>query len=93
MRFESGTLPQYRVCWQPEDPSEVVLSACWSLVAVVNVKGSHIVQISHFSVKEFLTSDRLVEAAGDFSHYHIVPLSAHTTVAQASLSILLHLGD
>jgi len=93
IRFESGTLPHYHVGWRPEDPSEAVLSACSSLVAIVNVKGSQIVQFSHFSVKEFLTSNRLAEAAAGLSHYHIDSPSAHTTIAQASLSVLLHLDD
>ena len=59
MRFDTGKLPRYHVDWQQADSREAVLSACSSLVAVVNVDGSSIVQFSHFSVKEFLTSDRL----------------------------------
>src|SRR5712672_784275 len=76
-----------------EEPQEAVLSACSSLIAISNVDGSPIVQFSHFSVKEFLISNRLSEAATDVSRYHILSLSAHTVLAQASLSILLHLGD
>ena len=68
-------------------------SACSSLVTIINVNGSRIVQFSHFSVKEFLTSDRLATASGDLSHYHIVPHFAHATLAQASLSVLLQLDD
>ena len=50
-------------------------------------------QFSHFSVKEFLTSDRLAVAAEDISFYHIAPTPAHTILAQACLSVLLSLDD
>ena len=46
-----------------------------------------VVQFSHFSVKEFLISNRL----GGFSQYHIRPASAHTILTQACLGCLLHL--
>jgi len=59
----------------------------------VNVDGSPVVQFSHFSVKEFLTSDRLAKSTEELSRYHVVPYSAHSIVALASLSVLLHLGD
>ena len=38
---------------------EVVLSACSSLIEVVNRDSVRIVQFSHASVQKFLTSDRL----------------------------------
>ncbi len=93
MRFDSGKLPRYHVDWRQEDPHEAVLSACSSLVSVANVDGSPIVQFSHFSVKEFLTSDRLAKASTDLSRFYINSLSAHMILAQASLSVLLHLGN
>ena len=48
-----------------------------------------VVQFSHFSVKEFLISNRL----GGFSRYHIHPASAHTILTQACLGSLLHLHN
>jgi len=93
IRFAPGQLPQYWANWQLVDAQEAVLSTCSSLISVVNVDGWPVVQFSHFSVKEFLTSDRLAKSTEDFSHFHIVPYSAHTILAQASLSVLLHLGD
>ena len=51
------------------------------------------VPFSHFSVKEFLTSDRLAVAAEDISFYHIAPAPAHTILAQACLGVLLRLDD
>jgi hypothetical protein len=51
------------------------------------------VQFSHFSVKEYLTSDRLARSSGDVSRYHILLEPAHTILAQACLGVLLRLDD
>ena len=93
IRFDDGQIPQYREDWQSEDAQEAVLSACSSLITVVNIDGSPMVQFSHFSVKEFLTSDRLANSTKDLSYYHVHPHSAHTILAQASLGVLLHIPD
>ena len=85
-----GEVPKYRADWQLDDQTQAVLSTCSSLVSIVdNRYRGQIVQFSHFSVKEFLMSDRL----GDFSQYLIHPLSAHTILTQACLGALLHLDD
>jgi hypothetical protein len=57
----------------------------------VEVGDSRIVQFSHFSVKEFLTSSRLATASGDVSNYHIELEPAHTILGQACLGILLQI--
>jgi ankyrin repeat protein len=93
IRFNPGQLPQYHVDWQSDDAQEAVLSTCSSLIFFVNVDGSPVVQFSHFSVKEFLTSDRLAKSMQDLSRFHVVPYSAHTILAQACLSVLLHISD
>jgi len=60
-----------------EDKERAVLSACSSLIATVQHRGSHL-QFSHFSVKEFLTLDRLAASTVDTLHYHhIRPKAAH----------------
>jgi ankyrin repeat protein len=51
-----------------------------------------VVQFSHFSVKEFLMSDRLASVTEDVSRYHILPGPAHIILAQACLGFLLHLN-
>jgi ankyrin repeat protein len=81
--------------WRPENPQEAVLSACSTLIAVIdNNKGSRIVQFSHFSVKEFLTSDRLrTSEVGNIRLYHIPLNAAHTILAQACLTVLLQLDE
>jgi hypothetical protein len=94
VRFDhAGALPKFNPDWRLGDAEEAVLSVCSNLVSVVDVDGSQVVQFSHFSVKEFLTSDRLAAAREDLSGYHIVPHSAHTILAQASLSVLLQLDN
>ena len=93
VRFDAGTPPQFNTGWRLGDAEEAVLSACSSLISVVNVDGARIVQFAHFSVKEFLTSDRLSSASEDLSPYHIVPHLAHSTLARSSLSVLLQLDD
>ena len=69
------------------------MSACSSLVTIVKHGDSRVVQFSHFSVKEFLTADRLAEPVRDVSRYHIRLEAAHTIVAQACLGVLLRLDD
>jgi hypothetical protein len=77
-----------------EDPLDAVLSTCSSLLAIVNVEGSPVIQLSHFSVKEFLTSTRLAEATDEISRrYHVSMTPAHTLAAQACLGILLYLDE
>jgi hypothetical protein len=81
--------------WRPEDPEEAVLSACSTLISIiVDDEGSKIVQFSHFSVKEFLTSDRLQTThIENVRQYHIPLEPAHTLLAQACLTVLLQLDE
>ena len=74
---------------RPENPREMVLSTCSSLVTVINVDGSPVIEFSHFSVKEYLTSSRI--SVGPVSRYYTPLEPAHTFVTQACLSILLEL--
>jgi hypothetical protein len=77
----------------PEDQEQEMLSACPSLITIIDSFGDRVVQFSHFSVKEFLISGRLSTSSEDISHYHILPDIAHMTIAQASLEVLLRLDD
>ena len=89
-----GGIPTLNAVWRQEDQELAVLSTCSSLITIVrDDNDERVVQFSHFSVKEFLTSDRLAVAAEDISFYHIDLEPAHTTLAQACLGILLRLGD
>ena len=71
---------------------EFVLSACSTLLTVVNVDGNQVVQFSHFSVKEYLTSNRIA-SSGPVSYFHIRSEPAHTCLASACLSVLLQLDN
>ncbi|KAN0133847.1 hypothetical protein V8E53_008342 [Lactarius tabidus] len=93
VRFDSGVLPQFSTNWRLGDAEEAVLSACSSLITIVNVDGTRTVQFAHFSVQEFLTSDRLATGSEDLSPYHVVPHLAHSILARSSLSVLLQLDD
>ncbi|KAH9969700.1 hypothetical protein BC827DRAFT_1380657 [Russula dissimulans] len=79
--------------WRWSNQHQAVLSTCSSLIAIVDDGDSQVVQFSHFSVKEFLTSDRLACSSGDVSRYHIVLSPAHTILAQACLGVLLCLDE
>jgi hypothetical protein len=91
--FNAGGVPKFNATWRWEDQEEVVLSACSSLVSVITDNGSRVVQFSHFSVKEFLTSDRLASSVGDLSYFHIPLEPAHTTLARACLGVLHCVDD
>ncbi|KAH9044060.1 hypothetical protein EDB83DRAFT_1576213 [Lactarius deliciosus] len=88
-------IPELNSNWRWEDHEQAVLSTCSSLITVVPGRRSRppVVQFSHFSVKEFLMSDRLATSTGDISQYHISLEDAHTVLAQASLGVLLRDRD
>ena len=88
-----GEIPKSNPDWRLADQHQAVLSTCHSLVTIVDDGDSQVVQFSHFSVKEFLVSDRLAGSSEDVSQYHILLEPAHTILAQACLSVLLRLGD
>ena len=91
--FITEGIPKLNVGWRWENQEEAVMSACSSLVIIVEDEDSRIVQFSHFSVKEFLTANRLAEPIKDVSRYHIRLDAAHTILARACLSVLLQLDD
>jgi len=89
---DAESIPALNLGWRPENAEESVLSACSTLVAIVNVDGSEIVQFSHFSVKEYLTSNRIV-VSEHVAHFHVLPKPAHILLARACLTTLLRLDD
>jgi len=79
--FLKGPIPRFREDWRLEDPIEAVVSTCSTLLSLVNVDGSPVIQFSHFSVKEFLTSSRFGEKCDTVSRrYHVSMACAHTIV-------------
>ena len=78
--------------WRPANAEEAVLSACSTLITIIDDGGSKIVQFSHFSVKEYLTSGRLETSDVVNIRQFYIPLEpAHTTLARACLAVLLQL--
>jgi ankyrin repeat protein len=89
-----GEIPKLNSKWRWEDHEQAVLSTCSSLITIVpadhsQADDSPVVQFSHFSVKEFLLSDRLSTSTNDLSQYHILLEDANTLIARACLGVLL----
>src|ERR1700761_5760410 len=82
-----GRIPKLNTDWRWRNEEQAVLSTCSSLITVtVDDAGSRVVQFSHFSVKEFLSSPRLASSMDpDISRYHITLEVAHTILAQSCL--------
>jgi len=92
--FDQDPMSNFMEGWRPENPEEAVLSTCSTLISIIDDKGGRIVQFSHFSVKEFLTSDRLrTSEVGNIRDYYIPLDAAHTTLARACLAVLLQLDE
>ena len=103
--FQAGPIPRFHEEWRLEDPIEAVLSTCSSLLVIVNATdedrrryhwrhSSKVIQFSHYSVKEYLTSARLAGASDNISRrFHISMTSAHILAARACLGVLLHLDQ
>jgi len=94
IEFGPNDVPNLVAGWRPENPEEAVLSACSTLIAIIEDEGAKTVQFSHFSVKEFLTSDRLqMSDVGNICQYHIPLEPAHTILARACLTVLLQVDE
>ena len=95
IHFDADAGPSnFKEGWRPENAEVALLSACSSLISVIKTKDSKIVQFSHVSVKEFLTSDRLrTSEVENIRHYYIPLDAAHTILARASLTVLLQLEE
>jgi hypothetical protein len=85
-------IPSLKPSWRWEDQEQALLTPCSSLITIVETGLSRVVQFSHFSVKEFLTSARLAGSSQDVS-LTISFLALPTIMAQACLSILFRLDN
>ena len=59
IQFDKEAPPTFNTDWRPAYAEETIISVCSSLVAIVDRGDHQVVQFSHFSVKEYLTSERL----------------------------------
>ena len=66
---EGTRIPKLKPSWRWEDQEQALLTSCSSLITIVGTGGSRVVQFSHFSIKEFLTSARLGTSSQDVSRY------------------------
>jgi len=88
---EISGIPKFEPSWRDPNAETAVLTACSTLVAIVDDRwAGKIIQFSHFSVQEYLTSDRIANAE-HVSGFHIHPKPAHTLLAKACLSVLFQL--
>ena len=99
---DSEGIPRLNADWRWEDQEQALLIACSSLIAIIEAGDGHsdvetgdsrVVQFSHFSVKEYLTSSRLSTASGEVSVFRIDLDYAHIILAQACLGVLLQKHD
>jgi ankyrin repeat protein len=94
MEFDLDMATHFREDWRSETPEDDIISTCSTLITVIDDKGSKTVQFSHYSVKEFLTSERLqISEVGNIRHFHISLDTAHTILARACLAVLLQLDE
>jgi len=105
VEFDAGGTPKLNVDLRPKDAEEAVLSACSTLVAIVrpatldvhpdigDQRDTGIVQFSHYSVKEFLTSSRLLSGTPTVSRFYISPEPANIILAQSCIGTLLRLHN
>ena len=92
--FGTDDAPNLVAGWRPENPEEAVLSTCSTFITIIDDKGSKIVQFSHFSVKEFLTSDRLQTSNVVNIRQYYIPLEpAHAILARACVTVLMQLDE
>jgi hypothetical protein len=90
--FGPNATPSLVENWRPENPEQAVFSACSTLITIIDKRSSKFVQFSHFSVKEYLTSDRLQSSDfGNISRFSISLEPAHTILARACLAVLFRL--
>src|SRR5258708_20831309 len=81
-------IPRLKPDWRWEDQELALLSACSSLIAIVQAGNSRVVQFAHFSVKEYLTSPRLGTASEEFKRYHTDLDPPNTLLDHPSLPLL-----
>jgi hypothetical protein len=91
--YDAESTPTLREDWRHEDPAHAVRSTTSSLLAIVDVDGTRVIQFAHSRLKEYLTSNRLADAGTTLSRFHVSMTQAHTIVAQACLDVLLHINE
>jgi hypothetical protein len=85
IKSDANATPSLMENWCPESQEEALLSTCSTLITVIGNASSKVVQFSHFSVKEYLTSDRLRDSTvGDIRRYYIPTNAAHAVLGRSA---------
>ena len=94
IEFGCNNAPKLVAGWRPEYAEEALLSTCSTFITVIDDRDSKVVQFSHFSVKEFLTSDRLqISNVGNIREYYIPLEPAHAILGRACVTVLLQVDE
>ena len=103
-RFEAGVAPRFEEDCPEVDPEEALLSTCSTMIVIATVDGRswefgwldepvRVVQFAHFSVQEFITSERVqINPKRNVAQFRVVSGPAHTLLAHTCLSLLLSDG-
>ena len=95
-KFEAGVAPKFEEDCHEADPEEALLSTCSTMIVIATVdddefhyESARVVQFAHFSVQEFITSERFqLNSKRNVAHFHVVPGLAHTLLAHTCLGLL-----
>ena len=97
-KFEAGVAPKFEESCREADAEEALLSTCSTMIVIIPSDGvecswedlpARVVQFAHFSVQEFITSERFqINSKQNVAHFHVIPGPAHTLLAHTCLSLL-----
>jgi ankyrin repeat protein len=91
--FIAEVTPKYEEIWRSDEPEDNLITVCSTFLSFIDVDGSRMAQLSHYSVMEFLTSQRILKFETKVARYRMYEEPAHVTIAQMCLAVLLHLDE
>jgi ankyrin repeat protein len=91
--FIAEVTPKYEEIWRSDEPEDNLITVCSTFLSFIDVDGSRMAQLSHYSVMEFLTSERILKLETKVARYRMYEQPAHVTIAQMCLAVLLHLNE
>jgi ankyrin repeat protein len=88
---ETSGIPKFEPSWHESNAEDALLSACSTLVRIVDDGYRKTVEFSHFSVQEYLTSNRTANPSAPVSYFHVLPKLSHVLLAKACLSVVFQI--
>jgi len=70
--FIAEVTPKYEEIWRSDEPEDNLVTICTSFISFIDIDGTRIAQLSHHSVKEFLTSERILKFETKVARYRIL---------------------